>query len=136
MEHNVFSELSLVIVVTVLVSIVMKMIKQPLILGLHSGWPTSWAFWAYTSSTQLKLFEAFSEIGIALLLFIIGLGMHVGEFKKLGKVVFVGALSTLDLHHDDRLRDCHGPRFWSCRSVHHWSGVVFQQHHYYRQAPL
>jgi Kef-type K+ transport system membrane component KefB len=94
MEHNVFSELSLVIVATVLVSIVMKMIKQPLILGyILAGLLVGPSGLHLIHSTEL--FEAFSEIGIALLLFIIGLGMHVGEFRKLGKVVFIGALSTL-----------------------------------------
>ncbi len=96
MEHNVFSELSLVIVITVLVSIIMKLIKQPLILGyILAGLIVGPS--ALNLIHSKETFEAFSEIGIALLLFIIGLGMRIGEFKRLGKVVFIGALGTLSL---------------------------------------
>src|SRR5574338_302319 len=92
--HSVFTELSLVIVVTAGVSLIMKLLRQPLILGyilagllvgpsalnlIHSG----------------NMFEAFSTIGIALLLFIIGLGMNLKEFKKLGPVVLVVAMTVL-----------------------------------------
>lgn len=91
---SVFSELSLVIVVTVGVSIIMRLIKQPLILGyILSGLIVGPSFLNLIHSTEL--FDAFSEIGIALLLFIIGLGMHIGEFKRLGKVVFLTALNSL-----------------------------------------
>lgn len=92
--ESVFSELSLIIVVTVAVSIVMRMIRQPLILGyILAGLLVGPSALNLIHSTEL--FNAFSAIGIALLLFIIGLGMHVGELKKLGKVVIVTAFSSL-----------------------------------------
>ena len=92
--ESVFSELSLVIVVTAIVSIFMRFIKQPLILGyiiagLIVG-PTG-----FDLIHSQELFDSFSEIGIALLLFIIGLGMQVGELKRLGKVVVVTAFTSL-----------------------------------------
>lgn len=91
---SVFSELSMVIVVTVAVSIIMRLIRQPLILGyILSGLIVGPSLLNLIHSTEL--FDAFSEIGIALLLFIIGLGMHLGEFKKLGKVVFLAAINSL-----------------------------------------
>ncbi len=87
---SVFSELSLVIVVTVVVSIIMKLIKQPLILGyILSGILVGPAGFNLIHSTEL--FAAFSGIGIALLLFIIGLGMNVGELRRLGSVVMLTA---------------------------------------------
>jgi len=83
---SIFSELSLVIIVTAAVSIFMKFIKQPLILGyILAGLLVGPSFLGLIHSEEL--FEAFSSIGIALLLFIIGLGMNVSELKKLGKVV-------------------------------------------------
>ncbi len=91
---SIFSELSLVIVVTAAVSILMRAIKQPLILGyILAGLLVGPSALNLIHSTEL--FEAFSELGIALLLFIIGLGMNIAELRKLGKVVLLTALSSL-----------------------------------------
>lgn len=94
MHGNIFTELSLVILVTVGVSMIMKIIRQPLILGyILAGLLVGPSFFNIIHSTEI--FEAFSAIGIALLLFIIGLGMHVAEFRRLGKPVFVAATTVL-----------------------------------------
>lgn len=93
MDH-VFAELSLVIVITACVSLFMRMIRQPLILGyILAGLLVGPSVLGLIQSVET--FEAFSEIGIALLLFIIGLGMNVSELKKLGKVVILTALASL-----------------------------------------
>ncbi len=90
---TVFSELSLVIVVTAIISILMRLIKQPLILGyILAGLLVGPAGLSLIHSTDL--FQVFSGIGIALLLFIIGLGMNVNEVKRLGNVVFFTAFTT------------------------------------------
>jgi Kef-type K+ transport system membrane component KefB/Trk K+ transport system NAD-binding subunit len=92
--ESIFSELSLVIAVTAGVSILMHLIRQPLILGyILAGLIVGPTFLGLIHSTEL--FEAFSELGIALLLFIIGLGMNIGELRKLGRVVVFTALSSL-----------------------------------------
>lgn len=94
MHDSIFTELSLVIVVTAAISLLMKLIKQPLILGyIISGLVVGPSAFNFIHSTQV--FEAFSELGIALLLFIIGLGMNVNELKKLGKVSIAVAASSL-----------------------------------------
>ncbi len=86
--ESIFSELSLVIVVTAAVSIVMKLIRQPLILGyILAGLIAGPSLLNLIHSTEL--FDAFSSIGIALLLFIIGLGMNIGELRKMGKTVLL-----------------------------------------------
>jgi Kef-type K+ transport system membrane component KefB len=90
---SVFSELSLVIIVTVAVCLFMRLIKQPLILGyILAGLLVGPSALGLIHSTEL--FKVFSEIGIALLLFIIGLGMNVSELRKLGRVVSYVALAT------------------------------------------
>lgn len=94
MDSHVFSELSLVIIVTAAVSLFMRLIRQPLILGyILAGLLVGPSFLGLIHSEEL--FQVFSSIGIALLLFIIGLGMNVAELKKLGKPVFAVAFSTL-----------------------------------------
>ena len=81
------------IIVTAAVSLFMRLIKQPLILGyILAGLLVGPSALRLIHSEEL--FHAFSEIGIALLLFIIGLGMNIGELRKLGRVVTYVALTT------------------------------------------
>ena len=92
--HDVFTELSIVIVITTVVSLIMRQLRQPLILGyILSGLLVGPSLFNIIHSAET--FEAYSELGIVLLLFIIGLGMNVSELKKLGKVVVITALASL-----------------------------------------
>jgi Kef-type K+ transport system membrane component KefB/voltage-gated potassium channel Kch len=86
MHDTIFTELSVVILVTAVVSIIMKVLRQPLILGyILAGLLVGPSIFNLIHSEEL--FQTFSALGIALLLFIIGLGMNVAELRKLGKVV-------------------------------------------------
>lgn len=92
--ESIFGELSLIIVLTAVVSILMKLIKQPLILGyILAGLLAGPALLNLIHSTEM--FDVFSSIGIALLLFIIGLGMNVNELKKMGRPALIIAGSCL-----------------------------------------
>ena len=92
MENSVFGELSLVIIITAAVSLFMRYIRQPLILGyILAGLLVGPAVFDLIHSEQL--FKVFSSIGIALLLFIIGLGMNIAELRRLGRAVFLVAFA-------------------------------------------
>ncbi len=98
---EIFTQLSLIIVLVTIVSVIARFLKQPLILGyiltgiiIGSVLPlipgSSEVFKIHTDT-----FDIFSSLGIALLLFIIGLGLSVSVFRHLGKVVFLTALFEL-----------------------------------------
>lgn len=90
MHHSAFSELSLVIVIAALVALVMRRLKQPLILAyIVGGFLVGPAVFNLIAANET--FDTFSSIGIALLLFIIGLGLNIGVIAKLGKAVFIAA---------------------------------------------
>jgi Kef-type K+ transport system membrane component KefB len=79
--------------ITAVISLIMKLIRQPLILGyILAGLLVGPTLLNVVHSTET--FHAFSSIGIALLLFIIGLGMNISELMKLGKVVFLVAAAS------------------------------------------
>jgi Kef-type K+ transport system membrane component KefB/voltage-gated potassium channel Kch len=91
---DVFTQLSVVIVIAAAISYAMKLFKQPLIVGyILTG--------ILVGPSLLNLiqdkhaFESFSEIGIALLLFIIGLELSMSVIRKLGKPVFLTAGAIL-----------------------------------------
>ncbi len=94
MLEGIFAQLSVVIVAAAAIAVVMRLLKQPLIVGyIITGILVGPSVLHLVSDTQA--FEAFSEIGIALLLFIIGLELSVGVIKKLGKPVFLTAAAIL-----------------------------------------
>jgi Kef-type K+ transport system membrane component KefB len=90
MDINLFCLLSLVIVLAVVVSGVMRLLKQPLIVGyILTGMLLGPAFLNLVPNSEA--FSVFSNIGITLLLFIIGLGLNTAVISRLGKVVLFTA---------------------------------------------
>ncbi|MCK5613753.1 cation:proton antiporter, partial [Candidatus Pacearchaeota archaeon] len=69
---EVFIELSIIMGITVLIAGIMRLLKQPLIIGyILAGIIVSPYFLDIVQSTET--IKVFSQIGIALLLFIVGL---------------------------------------------------------------
>jgi len=96
MLNDVFTQLSLVIVVAGAVSILMRLLRQPLIMGyILTGILVGPTFLHLIH--EKDAFETFSEIGIALLLFIIGLELSVTAIRRLGKPVFITAVALLGI---------------------------------------
>jgi Kef-type K+ transport system membrane component KefB len=96
MSGNVFAEISFAIGIAAVMALIMRLIKQPLILGyILAGLIVGPSFMNIISEGNQETFEVFSHMGIALLLFIIGLGMNVSELRKQGKSVLITAFVAL-----------------------------------------
>src|ERR1700741_1735103 len=96
MHGDIFSELSLTIAVAVGMAFIMRLVRQPLILGyILAGLIVGPSFLGLISQSNQETFNTFSHIGIALLLFIIGLGMNVSELRKQGRSVLITAITAL-----------------------------------------
>ncbi len=94
MPGDIFAQLSVVIVVSAAIAFTMRLLKQPLIIGyILTGILIGPGLLNLVSDT--RAFDAFSQIGIALLLFIIGLELSVTVIRKLGKPVFLTAAALL-----------------------------------------
>ncbi len=88
MHQNIFAELSLVIALAAGVSMIMRLLRQPLIIGhILTGIIVGPAILNLVQSPQT--IEIFASIGIALLLFIIGLGLNPKVIKEVGKVAAI-----------------------------------------------
>ncbi len=94
MSGDVFTQLSVVIVIAAAMAFIMRLLKQPLLVGyILTGIIVGPSLLHLVDDKHA--FETFSEIGIALLLFIIGLELSVSVIKRLGKPVFLTAASIL-----------------------------------------
>ncbi|HSW65780.1 MAG TPA: cation:proton antiporter [Bacillota bacterium] len=94
MHGDAFLQLSVVLVLAAVISLVMRALRQPLIIGyILTGILVGPS--ALNVVQDHGAFDAFSDLGIALLLFIIGLGLNAAVFRRLGRVVFITALSLL-----------------------------------------
>lgn len=91
MHESVFTALSIVIVIASVMALFMRLIKQPLIIGhiLTGIIVGPLVFHVLQSASTI---ETFSNIGIALLLFIIGLGLNPRVIKEVGKVAALAGI--------------------------------------------
>jgi Kef-type K+ transport system membrane component KefB len=94
MSNELFTEISIIIAIGSVVAFVMHLLRQPLIIGhIITGVIVGPTLFDIVHSEELV--DVFSKIGIALLLFIIGLGLNLKVIKELGKVaIFVGLIQV------------------------------------------
>ncbi len=84
-ESSLFTQLSIIIVFGGVIAIVMRLLKQPLIIGyILTGILVGPSMFNLIGDKET--FDTYSQIGITLLLFIIGLGLNAGVIRSLGKV--------------------------------------------------
>src|SRR3990167_5586765 len=85
MHGSIFAELSLIIALAAVIALIMRLIRQPLIIGhIITGIIVGPSVLHLVKSADT--INTFSSIGIALLLFIIGLGLNPKVVREVGKV--------------------------------------------------
>ena len=91
---EIFIELSIILGITVLVAGIMRLLKQPLIIGyILAGIIVSPYFLGIVSSTET--ITVFSQIGVTFLLFIVGLSLSPRVIKEVGKVSLITGVSQI-----------------------------------------
>jgi Kef-type K+ transport system membrane component KefB/voltage-gated potassium channel Kch len=95
MEHSIFYQLSLVLTLAAGISLVVRLLRQPPIIGyIVTGFLVGPAILNVIHAEAA--FQSFSQIGIALLLFMVGLGLNVAVIRSVGRpVVLTFLLLTL-----------------------------------------
>lgn len=94
MHNNIFTEISLVIAFATLVALLMRKLKQPLIIGhILSGILLGPAVFGVIRSNET--IELMGSFGIALLLFLVGLGLNPRIIKEVGKVSLLTGLGQI-----------------------------------------
>ena len=88
MTSDFFTEFSIVIAIGAVISLFMRLIKQPLIIGYILTGLVVGPF-VLNIFNNNETVDIFANIGIALLLFIIGLGLNPRVVKEVGKVATI-----------------------------------------------
>ncbi len=88
MAITIFVELSIIIIIAVVIASIMRLLKQPLIIGyILTGIIVSPYFLNIVKSTEA--IATFAQIGITLLLFMVGLNLNPRIIKDVGKVSLI-----------------------------------------------
>ncbi len=86
-----FIELSIVMLITLIFSIIMTKLKQPLLIGyILTGVISGPLFFNILSSSEG--YETFSHLGVALLLFIVGLHLNLKLIKEIGFISMIAGV--------------------------------------------
>lgn len=94
MDQLIFYQLSIVMVIAAGSALIARFFRQPLIIAyIITGFIVGPSILNVIHNQEA--FESFSQIGIALLLFIIGLGLNVSIIKTTGKPVLLTFLATV-----------------------------------------
>jgi Kef-type K+ transport system membrane component KefB len=94
MVLNVFLEITVIILLATVISGFMRILKQPLIIGyILTGIVVSPHFLNLVKSNSTM--EIFSQIGVSLLLFIVGLSLNMKMLKDVGKISIVTGIGQV-----------------------------------------
>lgn len=92
--ENIFIELSLVVLVAVIISFIVRILKQPLIIGYVITGIIASPYLLNLVSSANDL-ATFAKIGIAILLFMVGLNLNPKVIKDVGKVALITGVSQI-----------------------------------------
>ncbi|MBI2484293.1 cation:proton antiporter [Candidatus Uhrbacteria bacterium] len=91
---NLFFELTIIVGVAAVISVIMRLLRQPLIIGyIFTGLLIGPFVWNILQSVEV--FSLFSEIGIAILLFTVGLNLNPRVIKEFGRVSLVTGIGQV-----------------------------------------
>jgi Kef-type K+ transport system membrane component KefB len=95
MENNIFLQFSILLGLTISIAFIIRLLKQPLLVAYILAGIISGPIFLNILSGDHEMFEAFSQFGIVLLLFVLGLNLNLNHLKKIGKVAAITGLGQV-----------------------------------------
>ncbi len=87
MDQNIFLDISILLGITVSVAFLVRLLKQPLIAAYIAAGIVAGPLFLNLITTHNQAYSAFAELGVVLLLFIVGLELNIEYLKKIGATV-------------------------------------------------
>ncbi len=94
MNPEIFTELSIILLITVIVTGFIRLLRQPAIIGYIISGILAGPF-VFNIIDSHDTLSAFSQIGIALLLFLVGLNLNPRVIKDVGKISLITGLGQV-----------------------------------------
>ena len=91
---NLFIEFTIILILAGLVSFLVSLLKQPAVVGYIITGLIVGPF-GYYQLQQSEIFGALAQIGITLLLFMVGMQLDIGQLKKIGKTALLVGLGQV-----------------------------------------
>lgn len=85
MDNNLFIQISTLLVATVSIAFIIRFLKQPLLVSYMIAGIICGPLFLNLLHGEAHLYHAFSNFGVVLLLFIVGLELNFSYLKKIGK---------------------------------------------------
>ncbi|HLC70005.1 MAG TPA: cation:proton antiporter [Patescibacteria group bacterium] len=95
MTENIFFQISILFSVTISVAFLIRLLRQPLMVAYIVAGVVCGPLFLNLLHGDKVLFEAFSQFGIVLLLFVVGLNLNFNYIKKVGKIVVSAGISQV-----------------------------------------
>lgn len=92
---SIFIQISLLLTIAVGITFIIRLIKQPLIIAYIFAGIVCGPFILNLLHGDHKLYEAFAQFGVILLLFIIGLNLNFKQLKSIGRVSLITGLGQV-----------------------------------------
>lgn len=93
--EDVFIQITLLLVLTVVIAFSVRLFKQPLIIAYIITGMVCGPLFLNLLHGQERMYEVFAQFGVVLLLFIIGLNLNFNHLKNIGKTSLVAGLGQV-----------------------------------------
>src|SRR3989338_1501483 len=91
---NIFGELSLILVIAAIVAAIMRLLKQPLIIG-HILTGLLVGPYVLDILQSKETLQIFAQLGVAFLLFIVGLNLKPDVVREVGKISIITGVGQI-----------------------------------------
>lgn len=95
MFDNIFLSISILFGITVTIAVIVRLLRQPFIVAYIIAGIVAGPLFLNLIHGDQKFFHSFSEFGVVLLLFVVGLSLDLNHIKKLGSVSLVTGIGQL-----------------------------------------
>jgi len=95
MGGNIFLQVSLLLGITVSIAFIIRLLRQPLMVAYIVAGLVSGPLFLNLINGDKTIYNAFTQFGIVLLLFVIGLSLNFHQLKKIGKISILVGLGQL-----------------------------------------
>ena len=86
MINNIFIQLAILFGITISVAFIMRLLRQPLMSAYIVAGIIAGPLWLNLLHGDSETYQAFSQFGVVLLLFVVGLSLNLNHLKQIGKV--------------------------------------------------